>query len=82
MMPLLVHAVYCGDNFYTHTLLPYSQIPLPAYPWRENGFCNRNRGLGLTNSVYALRGQNARQKILVRHRNDAHRHGILADALR
>lgn len=55
--------------------------------------CRRTRGaktvcatetevFRLTNSVYALRGQNARQKILVRYRDDAHRHGILADALR
>ena len=82
MMPLFVHAVYGGDNFYTHVLLPYRQIPLPAYPRRENTLCNRNRGLGLTNSVYDHRGQNARQKNLVRYRNDAHRRGILADALR
>lgn len=47
MMPLFVHAVYGGDNFYTHALLPYSQILLPAYPWRESSLCNRNRGLSV-----------------------------------
>jgi hypothetical protein len=82
MMPLFVHAVYGGDNFYTHALLPYSQIPLPAYLWCENTLCNRTEVFWLPNGVYALRGQSARQKILVRHRNDAHRHGLLADALR
>lgn len=48
MMPLFVHAVYGGDNFYTHALLPYSQIPLPVYPWRENSLCNRKRGLSVS----------------------------------
>jgi len=23
IMPLFIHAVYSGDNFYTHVLLPY-----------------------------------------------------------
>jgi hypothetical protein len=46
MMPLFVHAVYRGDNFYTHALLPYSQIPLPAYLWCENTLCNRTEVLG------------------------------------
>jgi hypothetical protein len=27
IMPLFVHAVYSGDNFYTHILLPYRQMP-------------------------------------------------------
>ena len=40
-----------------------------------------NRGLGLANSVYAHRGQNARQKTLFRHWSDGHRHRILAGAL-
>jgi hypothetical protein len=82
MMPLFVHAVYGGDNFYTHALLPYSQIPLPATRGAKIVCATEAEFFRLTNSVYALRGQNARQKILVRYRDDAHRHGILADALR
>jgi len=82
IMPLFVHAVYCGDNFYTHLLLPYSKIPLSAYPQRENVLCSPCRGLGATSSFYAPRAQIARQKILARHQNDRHSHGIPADALR
>src|SRR5215467_13817459 len=53
IMALFVHAVYGGDNFYTHHCSRKINS-LSAYPQRENILCNPDRGLRSTSSFYAL----------------------------
>ena len=83
IMPLFVHAVYSGYNFYTHIFAP-AQIDfvfgVPAA--RKYSAQIETVDLGQLSSFYVHRGPIVRPRILARHRNDRHNHEILADALR